>query len=88
MILWQEMKSPRGDMANATHNMKITTQKAIRALFWASHPDHEAFALMWGIKSAPHNRHNTDTRTAFFDYVDHLAKSGMISEKLASRATL
>ena len=68
--------------------MKFTTQKAIRAAFWAAHPEHEAFALMWGIKTAPHNRHNTDTRTAFFDYVGHLAKSGMISEKLASRATL
>ena len=70
------------------HNMKITTQKAIRAAFWASHPDHEAYALMWGIKTAPQNRHNIDTRTAFCDYVDSLAKSGMISEKLASRATL
>jgi len=68
--------------------MKITTQKTIRALFWASHPDLESHALMWGIKTAPQNRHNTDTRTAFCDYVDSLAKSGMISEKLASRATL
>jgi len=68
--------------------MKITTQKAIRALFWASHPALEAHALMWGIKTAPQNRHNTETRTAFCDYVDSLANSGMISEKLASRATL
>ena len=68
--------------------MKFTTQKAIRAAFWAAHPEHEAYALMWCIKTAPHNRHNADTRTAFYDFVDHLAKSGMISEKLASRATL
>jgi len=68
--------------------MKITTQKAIRAIFWASHPDLESYALMWGIKTAPQNRHNTETRTAFCDYVDSLAKSGIISEKLAARATL
>jgi hypothetical protein len=66
----------------------ITTQKAIRAQFWASHPALENHARKWGIKTAPQNRHNTDTRTAFCDYVDFLAKSGMISEKLASRATL
>jgi|694.fasta_scaffold15164_11 hypothetical protein len=75
-------------MANATHNMKMTTQKAIRAQFWASHPALENHARKWGIKTAPQNRHNTDTRTAFSDFVDYLAKSGMISEKLASRATL
>lgn len=68
--------------------MKITTQKTIRAHFWASHPDLETHALMWGIKTAPQNRHNTETRTAFCDYVDSLAKSGIISEKLAARATL
>lgn len=68
--------------------MKITTQKEIRALFWAYHPALENHARKWGIKTAPQNRHNTDTRIAFCDYVDSLAKSGVISEKLASRATL
>ena len=66
----------------------MTTQKQIRASFWQSHSHLEAYALMWGIKTAPHNRHNATTRTAFVDYVDLLAKAGEITEKLASRAIL
>jgi hypothetical protein len=66
----------------------MTTQKQIRASFWQSHPDFEAYALKWQIKTAPHNRHNETTRSAFVDYVDSLARTGEISEKLASRATL
>lgn len=66
----------------------MTTQKQIRASFWQSHPHLEAYALMWGIKTAPHNRHNATTRTAFVDYVDLLAKAGEITEKLAFRSTL
>ena len=66
----------------------MTTQKQIRAAFWHYHPDHEAHAIMWGIKTAPQNRHNATTRTAWVDFVDYLAKAGEITEKLASRATL
>lgn len=66
----------------------MTTQKQIRAAFWEAHPDHEAHALMWGIKTAPHNRHNAETRTAWVDFLDYLAKAGEITEKLAFRATL
>ena len=66
----------------------MTNQKQIRASFWQSHPHLESFALMWGIKTAPHNRHNATTRTAFVDYVDLLAKAGEITEKLAFRAIL
>ena len=66
----------------------MTTQKQIRASFWQSHSHLEFEALMWGIKTAPHNRHNVETRTAFVDYVDLLAKAGEITEKLASRAIL
>lgn len=66
----------------------MTTQKQIRKAFWQSHPDLETQALMWGIKTAPHNRHNATTRTAFVDFLDSLAKAGEITEKLAFRATL
>ena len=38
--------------------------------------------------TAPQNRHNATTRTAFCDFVDYLAKAGEIPEKLAFRATL
>jgi hypothetical protein len=43
---------------------------------------------MWGIKTAPHNRHNDETRMAFVDYVDYLEKSGEITDELAFRAIL
>jgi len=69
-------------------NTIMTSQKQIRAAFWENHPQHEAYAIKWGIKTAPHNRHNTETRTAFADYVDALAKAGEISENLAFRTTL
>ena len=66
----------------------MTTQKQIRASFWDSHPEHENHARKWGIKTAPQNRHNCDTRQAFCDYVEYLNRSGIISDKLANRATL
>ena len=66
----------------------MNTQKQIRQAFWHMHPVLEANALKWGIKTAPQNRHNATTRTAFVDFVDGLAKSEIISEKLAFRATL
>ena len=66
----------------------MTTQKQIRAAFWEAHPQHETHARKWGIKTAPQNRHNATTRTAFVDFVDYLAQSGEIPEKLASCATL
>ena len=66
----------------------MTTQKQIRAAFWEAHPQDEAHALKWGIKTAPQNRHNAGTRTAYGQYVNHLCQAGIISEKLASRATL
>ena len=66
----------------------MTTQKQIRASFWQTHPEHEAHARKWEIKTAPQNRHNADTRMAFVDYVEHLARNGEISEALANRATL
>jgi hypothetical protein len=66
----------------------MTTQKQIRKAFWENHPQHKSYALKWEIKTAPHNRHNTETRTAFADYLDALVKTGEISEKLAFRATL
>jgi len=66
----------------------MTTQKQIRKAFWENHPGHEAYARKWQIKTAPHNRHNSETRTAFVDFVDNLARNGEISEELAQRATL
>ena len=66
----------------------MTTQAQIRAAFWAAHPDLEAHALKWGIKTAPQNRHNATTRTAWVEFVDYLHRSGGISDALAQRVTL
>jgi len=66
----------------------MTNQQQIRASFWESFPHLEKHALKWGIKTAPQNRHNAETRTAFVDFVDHLQKSEQITETLANRATL
>ena len=64
----------------------LTTQKQIRALFWATFPnlsrktipDHAGTGRMY----------TTDTRCTFVDYVDELQRDGEISEALANRATL
>ena len=69
-------------------NNTMTTQAQIRAAFWQQHPEHEAYALMWGTKTKPQNRHNATTRAAFVDFVDSLNRSGEISDALANRATL
>jgi hypothetical protein len=72
----------------SNHFNIMTNQKQIRSYFWESFPHLEAHALKWGIKTAKHNRHNAETRTAFVDFVDYLQKSEGISEKLANRVTL
>ena len=60
----------------------ITNQVALRIAFWETHPD-----LARRGKLAQ-NDYPTDTRVAFVDYVDALARDGAISETLAGRATL
>jgi len=66
-----------------------TTQKQVRSAFW------ETFDGLPGISrrqirdySGTGKMHNTDTRCAFVDYVDSLARDGQISEALAQRVTL
>jgi hypothetical protein len=66
----------------------MTTQKQIRQSFWAAHPDFEFQAREAGIFSKSQNHHCATVRCAFVDYVDSLAKSGQISEKLADKVTL
>jgi hypothetical protein len=66
----------------------MTTQKQIRAAFWETYPDFEFQAREAGIFSKSQNHHCATVRCAFVDYVDSLAKSGQISEKLANRVTL
>lgn len=63
--------------------MTYTTQKEIRAAFWEAHPN----ASRERVKSME-SIYVCDTRCAFVDFVDQLARNGDISESLASQVTL
>jgi len=68
----------------------FTTQNQVRAAFWAAHPKLPR-RYVNGINRpvyAPQNLQPVDTRCAFVDYVDALARNGYISEALAERVTL
>ena len=69
----------------------MTTQKQIRAAFWETFPDlprrRYSYSPNRSDKTAP-LVHPTATRSAFVYFVDHLARSGDISEALAFRVTL
>jgi len=62
----------------------MKTIAEIRAAFWESNPQ---FAKSYR-KTYRQNDYSATIRSAFVDYVDYLARSGEISEKLAFRATL
>ena len=69
----------------------MTTQKQIRAAFWNAHPtaDRRRYpARDWTREDNTSRDYCTDTRCAFVDFVDHLARSGEITEALAERVTL
>jgi len=59
-----------------------TTQREIRAEFWRNNPQFKRHA---GWKQ---NQYPADVRQAFCDFVEHLNRSGMISDALAERTTL
>jgi len=64
----------------------MTTQKQIRAAFWAAHPAWMRVKIR--DYAGTGSMYQTDTRCAFVDFVDSLARSGQISEALAHRVTL
>jgi hypothetical protein len=69
----------------------MTTQKQIRAEFWAAHPtaDRKRYpARDWTHEDKLSRDYCTDTRCAFVDFVDVLHSNGQISEALANRVTL
>lgn len=66
----------------------LTNQKQIRESFWATYPELEEIARKRGTLSKGQNSQNCDTRCAFVDFVDSLARSGQITEKLSNRVTL
>lgn len=61
----------------------MKTQKQVRDSFWESFPQFRR-----GPRAKRQNDYNATIRTAFVEYVDFLAESGQISEKLADRVTL
>ena len=61
-----------------------TTQPEIRRAFWEAHPKASRMIL----PSLDGRLYTTDTRCTFVDYVDSLARDGLISESLAQRVTL
>lgn len=64
----------------------MTNQKQIRAAFWQAHP--EANRKRIRDHAGTGKMYTTNTRCAFIDFIDHLSRSGQISEALANRATL
>lgn len=60
---------------------QITNQRALRKQFWEDNPQCARGRLRSGDYVA-------DTRMAWVDYIDRMARDGTISEALAQRATL
>jgi hypothetical protein len=67
---------------------KYTTQKQVRAEFWAAYPHLAEQAREAGILSKPQNFHCATVRCTFVDFVDSLHRDGQISDALADRVTL
>ena len=65
----------------------FTTIAQVRAAFWEAHPNAERRTGPRG-RTLPQNEQPTDTRCAFVDYVDHLHRSGDISDRLSENVTL
>jgi hypothetical protein len=65
-----------------------TTQKQVRAAFWAAYPHLAEQAREAGILSKSQNFHCATVRCTFVDFVDSLHRDGSISDALADRVTL
>lgn len=66
--------------------MTYTTQAQVRAAFWDTADSMNGDGITR--RNLPDGDYTTDTRCAFVEYVDHLARNGDISEALARRVTL
>lgn len=64
----------------------IRTVMSLRRAFWAAHPTVSARRIR--SYSGRGQMYTADARVAFTDYVDCLAREGVISDALAFRATL
>lgn len=66
---------------------RFKDEEELRAGFWADHPRLRRRITAYGT-IARQNQQPADTRAAFVDYVDSLARSGAISDELAQSVTL
>ena len=69
----------------------MKTQKEIRVLFWALHPNlpKRRHRYSWNKNDKTAELvYAVDARCAFVDFVDQLQRNGEISESLADRVTL
>ncbi len=64
----------------------FTTQKQVRAAFWEMADSMNGDGITR--RKFSDGSYSTDTRCAFVDFVDMLARDGQISEALAERVTL
>ena len=67
---------------------RLTSEKAIRAAFWADHSSFEDQARAAGIFSKRQDEQCATVRCAFVDWLDQQARAGRVSERLAFKATL
>jgi hypothetical protein len=72
--------------AKAAMSYRITTQRQLRREFWQTFPNLPRRKIP--NYSGNGTMHRTDTRCAWCDWIDALAKNGDISPELADRATL
>jgi hypothetical protein len=66
----------------------MTTQKQVRANFWAYIKEIAPQYLKEYKTSKRQNQYTADVRILFVDYVDNLQKSGEITQNLAYKVTL
>jgi hypothetical protein len=66
--------------------MQITSSQQLRRAFWADHPTADRRQVR--DYSGGGHMYKADTRTAWVEYVDHMARDGRISDRLAQSATL
>jgi len=62
----------------------MTTFKEVRESFWSEYPEYKSEYRV----TYKQNQYRTDIRVSFCDYVDSLAKNGVITWRLADRITL
>lgn len=60
----------------------ITTQKELRGMFWEQYPEFRR------IPGKTQNDYPVDVRVAWCDFIEHMYRSGQITQAMVDRATL